>query len=128
MSNEKLYNRLNPLHWIVAFFSNSRKNQYLIPGTLHVDHTKTKATQRILYWFRNPAHDFMSYIIGFEQDPEFKTVKGNDKDTLIDGWIFALRKWKFIYLPYIAYQGKIQFYFGWRPNGNFGIKLRRTPK
>ena len=69
----------------------------------------------------------MSYIIGFVGDPDYKTVYGNSTDTLVDGWIVAIRKWKFIYLPYIAYQGKIQFYFGWRPMGNFGIKLRKTP-
>lgn len=123
-----LYNRLNPLHWIVALFSNSRKSDYLKEGTFHVDFTEVKATQRIKYWFRNPAHDFMHHIVGFQNEPEFRTVYGDAENTLKPGLILALRRYKYLFLPYIAYQGWFQFYLGWRPTGGFGIKLRPTPK
>lgn len=120
------YNRLNPLHWLLALFSNSRKSDYLKEGTLHVE-DGYKATQRILYWLRNPAHDFMHYIIGFVDDPEYQTIYGEPTEALKPGWIFAIRKWRWLFMPYVAYQGCIQFYLGWRPYGGLGFKLRKTP-
>ena len=121
------YNRLNPLHWIVAFFSNSQKSDYLKPGTLHVDETQAKATQRILYWFRNPAADFGQYIIGFDGEPEFKTLFLYGNDDIDHGFTMALRRYKLLILPFVAYGGAWLFYFGWHKSGRFGIKLRRKP-
>ena len=117
------YNRLNPFHWMVALFSNSRKTDYLREGTFHVAESEYKATQRIMYWFRNPAHDFAHYIIGFVDDPDYHTVYGEAVEALKPGWIVAIRRWKWLFLPYIAYQGKFQFYLGWRPYGAFGTKF-----
>ena len=125
----KLYNRLNPAHWLLALFSNSRKSDYLKPGALHVVDSKYKATQRILYWFRNPAHDFTHYIAGFQEDPEFKTVwESSPLVTSMKGWKFALRGYKWLPLPWVYYgSAVIVFYAGWSDGGKLGFKLRRAP-
>ncbi len=84
------YNRLNPIHWVLSFFSNSRKTDYLnqVP-TYRVD--DYDATRRIFYWFRNPAHDFCSHIIGFRGDDrygrvrvELDNIRGADSMSKID--------------------------------------------
>lgn len=123
----KLYNRRNPLHWIIAFFSNSRKNIYLHEGTAHVVNSPYKATQRILYWFRNPMHDFMHYIVGFDQDPRW---------TLVTGYRLAQDigfRWAFYSLggvmrfPWIAYDGLgLRIELGWNDSGNLKFKFRRN--
>lgn len=118
------YNRLNPLHWLMALCSNSRKIDYTPPDVAYRYSGKPPATQRLLYWLRNPAHDFTHYIIGFEGDPDFYTITGNAVDTLRPGWIFALRRRHWLILPYVAYQGRVLFYAGWRPTGGVGVKLR----
>lgn len=119
------YNRLNPIHWVLSFFSNSRKTTYLgkVPDYRAADYD---ATRRIFYFFRNPAHDFCSYIIGFREDDRYTTVYGNALDTNMNGWIVAVRKWGWLRLPFISYMGLgIQTYAGWRPGGDFGLKLKR---
>lgn len=126
----KPYNRLNPAHWLIALFSNSRKNVYLKPGTAHLRDVKYKATQRVLYWLRNPAHDFMNHIIGFEieaREGRWNKYRGwrLAQDT---GWragIFGMGRW--LRLPWVAYDGLgIRFEFGWGDGGSLNIKLRRN--
>ena len=129
------YNRLNPIHWIVSLFSNSRKVDYTPAGgdAQYRCPSETQASTRLCYWGRNPGHDFTHYIIGFvdpldpsSPDKHFSTVKGNAIDTSAPGFIWAIRKYKRAYLPYIAYWGHgLKTYAGWRPDGGFGLKIRR---
>ena len=119
------YNRLNPLHWLLALFSNSRKNTYLHEGTLHVVKTKYKATQRILYWSRNPAHDFTHYIIGFDGDEDWTLYRGWNLANGT-GWRAALWQHKWMLFPWVAYDGHgVRFELGWNDSGNLKFKLRR---
>ena len=124
-----MYNRLNPLHWLLALFSNSRKNTYLHEGTLHVVPSKYKATQRIMYWFRNPAHDFTHYIVGFDGDQRWRLKTGRRlaQTTGLRWAVYTLggKGW----FPWIAYDGHgVRFELGWNDSGNFKIKLRRNSR
>lgn len=122
----KLYDRLNPFHWVLAFFSNSRKNTYLHEGTLHVVDSPYQATQRILYWFRNPMHDFTHYIIGFDGDPRWNLKWGYrvGQDTGFRAAIYGLGKIPF---PWIAYDGMgVRIELGWNDCGNLKMKIRRN--
>jgi len=125
----QLYNRLNPLHWLLALFSNSRKNTYLHEGTLHVVDSPYKATQRILYWVRNPAHDFTHYIVGFDGDPRWTLVSGYRvaQDTGFRWAVYSLGgRMRF---PWLAYDGHgVRIELGWNDSGNLKIKLRRNSK
>ena len=125
----KLYNRLNPAHWLLALFSNSRKNYYLQEGTLHVVDSEYKATQRILYWFRNPMHDFMHHIVGFQDDLDFKTVwESRPETSRMKGFQFALRRYKWLLLPWVYFgSAVVVLYAGWSSGGKLGFKLRRAP-
>ena len=112
----------------MAFFSNSRKVDYTPIGGDAVFRCPSNivANTRICYWFRNIGHDFTHYIIGFVDDPMFRTIAGNSVDTSAPGFIWAIRRWRFLFFPYVAYWGiGIKSYLGWRPDGGFGIKLRR---
>lgn len=121
------YNRLNPIHWLVALCSNSREASYITPKMVaKVGPREYGATTRLLWWWRNPAADFGYYIIGFMDDPEFSTAWLQGDDTLATpGWTLALRKWHRLRLPFVSYVGEWNGYFGWHANGRFGIRLRR---
>jgi hypothetical protein len=83
---------------------------------------------RNFYWFcRNPLGNFMGYVIGFQGTGY--TVTGpapvqlttwRDATPPRNGW-----KWSIIngWAPFISYNGIVEFYFGWRPTGGFGLKL-----
>ena len=47
------------------------------------------------------------------------------------GWNFAITRRRIIFLPFWDYKNsRMEFYFGWRERGNFGIKLNfhHTPE
>lgn len=119
------YNRLNPLHWLLALVSNSRKNTYLQEGALHVADSPYRATRRLLYWLRNPAHDFTHHIVGFDGEPGYQLVWGyNILGTR--GLRAALSRYKWLPLPWVAYDSdRIRFELGWNDAGNLKFKLRR---
>lgn len=84
---------------------------------------------RNFYWFcRNPAGNFVGFVIGFEGTGF--TVSGPAPvllTTLRDavpeqtGW-----KWSVIngWAPFISYNGIVEFYVGWRAaSGGLGLKL-----
>jgi len=133
----KKYQRWNPCHWVIAFFSNSRKVDYTPPFPNDImakcGDKNTAAGIRLCYWFRNPAHDLTHYILGFvdpedenKTDPGFRTVYGDPINTSTPGLIVALRMYKWLPLPYFAYWGHgWKTYFGWRPDGGLGFKIRR---
>jgi len=95
---------------------------------------------RAWWWWRNPFADLFKYRLGIVGEDHVDTVcDGYDHawDTEMwrpgGGWLCAkrirvgpLRWWEFRRLPWWSYEkGKFQFYFGWKPNGAFGAKLRR---
>ena len=122
------YNRLNPLHWLVALFSNSRKSDYLKQGTLHVVESPYKATKRVRYWLRNPAHDFTHFVVGFQGEPDFSTVWERKPARAPRGLGLALRRYRWLWLPWVYWGGRrVVFYAGWSDGGALGFKLRRAP-
>jgi hypothetical protein len=77
------------------------------------------------WYFRNPLHNFTFYVIGIADKPFVRTGRyPRDVFSPEPGWNFAVCKYKWVRLPFVAYQkGRLKFYFGWRERGNFGIKL-----
>lgn len=85
--------------------------------------------RRKVWWLiRNPLHNFSFYFIGLA-DKDFTSYGKDTKNVFLPGggWNWAVRKYKWLRLPFISYcnrRGFIKkFYIGWRQMGNFGIKL-----
>jgi hypothetical protein len=91
---------------------------------------------RVAKWRgRNPFHNFTFYVIGIADKHHFRSGRfpRSIRDPVDGGWNFSATRYKFIWLPFFAYnRGKFDFYFGWRPGGNFGGKINynatRPPK
>ena len=91
---------------------------------------------RVAKWrMRNPFHNFTFYVIGIADKHHFRSGRfpRSIRDPIDGGWNFSAARHRFIWLPFIAYnRGKFDFYFGWRPGGNFGGKVNyaatRPPK
>lgn len=104
------------------------------------------STGTFLRWYiRNPAHNFCFYTIGF-QEPNKKPTKNSfailradekflllrkDQDPCVMGKTSASFNLSLNhYLPFLSFRfpvypgKKFDFYFGWRPSGAFGMKLR----
>jgi hypothetical protein len=114
------YNKLNPVWW----FKNSDEPT---PPDWYLPHGR----HRKLKWsFRNPMHNFNFYVIGvadekFTRSGRFPKQNSDPRG----GWDFEAARYKFIWLPFVAYhRPKFDFYFGWRNHGNFGIKININPK
>jgi hypothetical protein len=113
-------------------------------------YSKDIDTSTFLRWYiRNPAHNFCFYALGF-QEPNKKPTKNSfailradekflflskDEDPCVMGdtpasFNLSLNH----YLPFLSFrfpvypERKFDFYFGWRPSGAFGIKLRPFSK
>lgn len=84
------------------------------------------------WWVRNPFHNLTFYVIGLSTNPkteivyDFKRYGRYPKDVFAPsgGWNWCVIKYKWLWLPFISYQGWLgKFYIGWRERGNWGIKL-----
>jgi len=75
-------------------------------------------------------HDFTHHIVGFQDDPEFKTVLENRIDVSTPSGIqLAVRMYKWLPLPWVyIWSPWVVFYIGWSSGGKFGLKLRRSPE
>lgn len=114
------YNKLNPVWW----FKNSDDPK-------PPDWYKPNDKHRKLKWsFRNPMHNFNFYVIGVADKKFHRSGRFPDQNSdPRGGWDFEAARYKFIWLPFIAYhRPKFDFYFGWRNRGNFGIKFNINPK
>jgi hypothetical protein len=114
------YQKLNPVWWL----KNSDDPK---PPAWYRPEEKLRG----LKWsFRNPLHNFDFYIIGVADKPFYRSGKFPDKNSdPRGGWDFEAARYKFIWLPFVAYhREKFDFYFGWRNRGNFGIKININPK
>ena len=86
--------------------------------------------RKILWWFRNPAHDFTTYVMGLKNRPNRKVYGEYPGDVSPEkGWnrCFHTLNDGFMIFPFVAYTSKNwKFYIGWRPpNGGFGIKIQK---
>ena len=87
--------------------------------------------RRVMWWGRNPLHDFTFYVIGFAGREIRSWGSGDTGATLQEGLHWAVRRpkgWP-ILLPYLSYQRtgrkrRVLLYVGWRPQGAFGLKAR----
>jgi hypothetical protein len=89
---------------------------------------------RRFYWFgcRNPLMNFVGFVIGVEDRnytvfgsaPVLATT-GRDATPPQYGWRWAILKTDWLRLPFVSYyNGKVEFYLGWRPHsGGLGFKL-----
>lgn len=107
-----------------ALFGNDEDGIYGCGTNWNPDCEKS-AWRAIRWWFRNPAHNLTHHVIGIYGKPfESHIVYENNP-----GWSKSTRVLDNKQYPYWNYRGHgIQFYFGWRASGAFGIALRRRTK
>lgn len=119
----------NPFAWLAwALFGNEDDGPY---GDLNWNPAQEQTLKRrVLWWFRNPAHNLCFYVIGVADrtDTVRRGVFPDDVFSPVDGWNMTVT---FVadgdrQLPFISYIGWCKFYVGWRERGNFGIKLTRN--
>jgi hypothetical protein len=124
------YKKLNPVWWLQG------PDGWTVPdmnnGLPYLPEV-TSQYLRIFYWFfcRNPLMNFVGYVIGVEDRnytvtgtaPVLKTT-GRDCTPPQYGVRWSIIK-TLIPLPYVSfYNGRVEFYLGWRPaTGGFGLKL-----
>ena len=118
------HERINPVWW----FKNADDP---IPPAWYRPNDKSRKTK---WHFRNPLHNFNFYVIGiadrkFVRSGRYPEAIANPRG----GWNYSVAKYKWWRLPFLSYhRGKVDFYFGWRPRGCFGIKFNingeRHPK
>lgn len=134
-------------HWGTwAFLGNDDDGIFGEEPTAKFDTSYQVGLPRALLWkVRNPFHNFTFYVIGnaqfrnpeitllelssngfllFDYDDERRTVFPGDGS----GFFFGFHGYKpFISLK-LDYGRVFKFYFGWRPRGNFGVKLLPASK
>lgn len=109
------YNKLNPIWWL-------KNADDPVPPDWYRPHEKHR---RMMWSFRNPLHNFHFYVVGvadktFHRSGKYPKMNSNPNG----GWDFEAARYKFIWLPFVSYHRQnMDFYFGWRNHGNFGIKL-----
>ncbi len=118
----KWWDLINPIWW----FGNDddpTPPEWYRPG---------EAFRETLWYFRNPLHNFTFYVIGARQhsnDDAFVRCGDYPADVFapVQGWNFAVIKYKGLRLPFVSYWNKdFKFYLGWRERGNFGMKYNRV--
>jgi hypothetical protein len=114
------YNKLNPIWWLKNA-DDPKPPEWYKPDDKH---------RRLKWSFRNPLHNFDFYVIGVADKKCARSGRfPNQNSDPRGGWDFEATRYKFIWLPFIAYhRPKFDFYFGWRNRGNFGIKINFNPK
>lgn len=109
------YDKINPVWW----FGNAEEP---VPPAWY---EPTNSLRTAKWHFRNPFTNFTYYVIGVADKD---TVRSGRYPTLVGnpngGWNFAVTRRRIVYLPFWDYKSShMEFYFGWRERGNFGIKL-----
>lgn len=115
-----LRKKLNPIWW----FQNERDPNP--PDNFKPNLKKWK--RRLLWFVRNPFHNFFWYVVGVDDNPNTKVIYWKFPGGLYKpegGWNFSIIRLRILFFPFISYSGdNITFYLGWRPRGGpFGIKL-----
>jgi hypothetical protein len=122
--------KINPLWWLMSGGSHSTWTAPAVNnGSPYLPSIQNQFLRNLLWWLRNPAGNFVGFIIGFEgvtftvsgPAPVMATTPRDENPPRI-GW-----KYSFIngWAPFVAYWGgHVEFYLGWRPySGGFGIKF-----
>ena len=111
----RLWDELNPVWW----FENLDEP---VPPAWYKPSDKLR---RLKWRFRNPFHNFNSYVIGIADKTFVRSGRFPDKvGNPCGGWDFAVSKYRRLRLPFVSYtRRRFHFYFGWRERGNFGIKM-----
>lgn len=109
------YDKCNPVWWL------GNVEEPVPPSWYEPDnpHRNTK------WYFRNPFTNLSNFVIGVaDKDTmrygRYPTLVGNPHG----GWNVAVTRRRVVLLPFVDYKNRhMEFYFGWRERGNFGIKL-----
>lgn len=128
-------------HWITwNLFGN--ENNGIFGEDCKKPYSENINTWTFVKWTaRNPASNFCKYTLGKrkEEDNSFAILRLNDKFLFMHkdeepcifsksaaSFNFAVNHYKpFISFKFPVYPGRrFDFYFGWRPDNTFGIKLR----
>ncbi len=85
----------------------------------------TNSLRKVEWYFRNPFTNLSYYVIGVADK---ETVRSGRYPTEVGnphgGWNFAVTRRRIVLLPFVDYKNsRMEFYFGWRERGNFGIKF-----
>lgn len=109
------YDKINPVWW----FGN-------IDDPIPPDEYRPRSKcRKLTFALRNPFHNFTFYVIGIA-DRRFVKYGKYTEDVFDphEGWNVVASRCGPFWLPFISYKrDHFKFYIGWRPNGNFGMKL-----
>jgi hypothetical protein len=116
------YDKINPVWWL----GNAEEP---VPPAWYEPGNPHRNTE---WYFRNPLSNFTYFVIGVAdkrivRSGRYPTEVGNPHG----GWNFAVTRRRILFLPFWDYKNsRMEFYFGWRERGNFGIKLvfHHTPE
>jgi len=109
------YDKINPVWWL----GNAEEP---VPPAWY---EPTNSMRKVKWYFRNPFTNLSYYVIGVADKDTVRSGRypesvGNPHG----GWNFAVTRRRIVYLPFWDYKNRhMEFYFGWRERGNFGIKL-----
>lgn len=122
--------KINPLWWTlndddpvypIPADGSSVKNDWFYPEW-------PQWRRAIGWWWRNPTNNFDRYVMGFwdKQDWWARERHLRDAGEYGEMWPYPDKRWA-VCMPFISYSWKgLQFYIGWKPNGEFGwFSLRR---
>lgn len=128
------YRLINPLWWLQS--TGDASMSWTAPeinnGEVYLPSIGNQLLRNTMWWFRNPAGNFVGFIIGLDgvnysvtgTAPVLATT-GKDCVPIQEGWRWARINTPFP-LPFVSYYkaGWVEFYLGWRPSsGGFGAKL-----
>lgn len=109
------YEKINPVWWLQNR-DEPHPPAWFEPGGKH---------REFKWWLRNPIHNLSFYVIGVVDKTTVRSGRFPLKASVYGHWNVAVSRRRILYLPYVSYSNRhgFNFYFGWRPHGNFGIKL-----
>ena len=78
----------------------------------------------VLWYLRNPLHNFCAYVIGFKGLPLWGF--GRSATRWADGFNWQINFFLYVLpLPFVSWRRMLEAYVGWANDGRFGIALRR---
>lgn len=114
------YKKINPIWWLQNDADGWFPDHYLPE--------ESWIKRAVLYFLRNPFHNFTFFIIGFRDKPSVSYAK-NPNTTHIDGeFNYGYTKvYGWLPVPFISFRKwGAEGYVGWRvPGAAFGLKLRK---
>lgn len=130
-----LSKKLNPMWWLM----NGDEHGWAAPTSNnnepYLPDVKNQLLRNFYWWCRNPCANLMEFVIGVKdrnftvyttRPPANDTVPSDSGQRGFKASVILL--YGFVPLPYLAWSGGLELYFGWRPNGAFGAKLATLAK